>query len=106
LLEPRGAIRQRASRLDLGLHVGQLVPDRLEAPDRPPEGVALLRIRRGDVERRLGDAYRLRGDPDAPSVQRRQGDAHPATWPAEPDPEPASVSAKATNSGPCASGGT
>src|SRR3954454_6894430 len=42
LLEPRGAVGERAGGLDLGLHVGELVLDRLEAADRPAERVALL----------------------------------------------------------------
>src|SRR3954471_2582555 len=38
LLEARRTPDQRARRLDLGLHVGQLVLDRLEAGDRAAEG--------------------------------------------------------------------
>src|SRR3954452_22669272 len=45
LLQARGAPDERARRLDLGLHVGELLLDRLEAADRPPEGVALLGVR-------------------------------------------------------------
>src|SRR6058998_3570681 len=77
LLEASRAVGQRAGRLDLGLHVGELVGDRLEAGDRPAERGALAGVARGDVERRLGDADRLRGDADPPAVERGQRDAHP-----------------------------
>src|SRR4051794_32115456 len=42
VLQARRAPDQRARRLDLRLHVGELVLDRLEAPDRAAERVALL----------------------------------------------------------------
>src|SRR3954453_17343109 len=44
LLQARGAPDERARRLDLGLHVGELLLDRLEAADRPAERVAGLRV--------------------------------------------------------------
>src|SRR5262249_46395191 len=44
LLQPRRAPRQGARRLDLGLHVGELLLDRSEPPDRAAERVALLGI--------------------------------------------------------------
>src|SRR6476659_2374957 len=72
LLQARGAVAQRAGGLDVGLQVGELVGDRLEARDRAAEGAALLRVVRGDVERGLRDADRLGGDADAPAVERRQ----------------------------------
>src|SRR3954466_2928743 len=60
-----GAQHERARRPDLGLHVGELVADRLEARDRPAERGALPGVVGGDVERRLGDPDRLRRDADA-----------------------------------------
>src|SRR4051794_13301622 len=84
VLQPRGAPREGARRLDLGLHVGELVLDRLEAADRAAERVALAGVRRREVERRLRDADGLRRDPDAPAVERRQRDAHPGARGAEP----------------------
>src|SRR6476620_5163352 len=42
LLQARGAPDQRAGRLDLGLHVGELLLGGLEAAERPAERVALL----------------------------------------------------------------
>src|SRR3954451_1731192 len=83
VLQARGAVGQRAGGLDLGLHVGELVGDRLEARDRAAEGAALLGVAGGDVERGLRDADRLRGDPDAPAVERRQRDAHAGAGRAE-----------------------
>src|SRR3954447_8502780 len=77
LLEPRRAPDQRARRLDLGLHVGQLVLDRLKAGDRPAEGRPLARVAGRQLQGGLRDADRLRGDPDAPRVERGQRDAHP-----------------------------
>src|SRR4051794_722773 len=62
LLQAGGAVGQRAGALDLGLHVGELVRDRLEARDRAAEGAALLRVVGRYVERGLRDADRLRGD--------------------------------------------
>src|SRR3954452_19993530 len=55
LLQARGAPDERARRLDLGLHVGELVLNRLEAGDRAAEGVALGGVVGGELERRLGD---------------------------------------------------
>src|SRR4051794_37149137 len=83
LLQPRGAVRQRARRLDLGLHVGELVRDRLETRDRAAEGVALRGVRAREVERGLGDADRLRGDADPAAVERRERDPHAAPLRAE-----------------------
>src|SRR5438093_1281856 len=74
------AANERAGGLDLGLHVSELVADRLKAGDRTAEGGALLGVARRDVERRLRDAHGLRGDPDAPAVERRQRDPHAAAW--------------------------
>ena len=79
LLEPRGAVREQARGVDLGRHVGELPLDRLEVADPAPELLALLRVRARDVERGLRDAERLRGDPDAPAVERRHRDAEAAT---------------------------
>src|SRR5262249_37256482 len=69
LLQPRGAVRQEPGGVDLRRHVGELLLDRLELRDRLPEGVPLLRVRARDVVRRLRDAERLRGDPDAAAVE-------------------------------------
>src|SRR6478672_11132106 len=71
---------QRARRFDLRLHLGEPVADRLEAADRAPERRALLGVARRHVERRLGDADRLRGDPDPAAVERRERDAHAGAW--------------------------
>jgi hypothetical protein len=42
--------------LDLGRHLGQLEQDRLVLGDRPSEGVPLLRVGDGQLERAEGDA--------------------------------------------------
>src|SRR4051795_4017664 len=55
LLQARRAPDERARGLDLGLHVGELLLDRLERADRTAERLALLGVRGRDVERRLGD---------------------------------------------------
>src|SRR6185312_10924018 len=64
LLQPRRAPDECTRRLDLGLHVGELLLDRAEAADRAPERVALLGVGGRDVERGLRDPDRLRGDAD------------------------------------------
>src|SRR6185437_13377003 len=68
LLQPRRAMDEQAGRVDLRRHVRELVLDRLELGDRPPERVPLLRVLTRDVVRRLGDPDRLRGDPDPAAV--------------------------------------
>src|SRR5436305_2284924 len=68
LLEARSAVSEGPGGLDLGLHLGKLVLDRLEAPDRSPEGAPLPRIADREVERRLRDARGLGSDADAPAV--------------------------------------
>src|SRR4051812_13124686 len=83
LLQARRAPDERAGGLDLGLHVGELLLDRLEAADRPAERVAVLRVGGRDVERGLRDADRLRGDADPPGVERAQRDPHPGARLAE-----------------------
>src|SRR3954452_24872989 len=76
LFEAGGAPDQGAGGLDLGLHVGQLVLDRLEAGDRATERVALLGVTRSELEGGLGDADGLGGDADPAAVERAQRDAH------------------------------
>ena len=58
--QPRSAIRQKAGRVDLHRHVGQLERHRLVLDDRPSEGLPLLRVVSGELERGPGDAHRLR----------------------------------------------
>src|SRR4051812_48340985 len=84
LLQPRRPPDQGAGRLDLGLHVRELLLDRLERADRTAERLALPGVRRRDVERGLRDPDRLRRDADAPGVERAQRDPHPGARLAEP----------------------
>ena len=47
-----------AAGLDLRRHLGQLVPDRLEAADRPAEGLALLHVLERELDHGLHAAHR------------------------------------------------
>ena len=78
LLEPRGPIREQTCGVDLGSHVGELPLNRLEVTDPAPELLALLRVGARHIERGLRDPQGLRGDADAPAVERRHRYAEPA----------------------------
>src|SRR5919109_5325225 len=71
LLAPGGAIREQTRGVDLRRHVRELPLDRLELCDALPELTPLERVVAGEVVGGLGEAYRLRADPDAASVERR-----------------------------------
>src|SRR3954466_2171012 len=51
---PGGRVDHLPRRLDLRRHLGELVADDLELPDRPPERLALLRVAQRLVEHALG----------------------------------------------------
>ena len=57
---PGGAPHQRARRLDLGLHVGEHVGDRLEGADRPAELLAVLGVLHGEIDDGLRRAAHCR----------------------------------------------
>src|SRR5581483_11324619 len=54
VVHPRCPLDEQPRRVDLGLHVGEGVGDRLELADRAPERVPLLGVRQRLVDRRLG----------------------------------------------------
>ena len=56
--EAQRVVGHRLADLDLDRHLGDLVPDRLEAADRPPERLALLGVFDGDLEQALHPADR------------------------------------------------
>src|SRR5829696_4482641 len=62
---PRGRVDELPRRLDLRRHLGELVPDHLEAADRAPERLPLHRVLQRPVERLLrgGDAARRADHP-------------------------------------------
>src|SRR6476646_6102382 len=70
VLHPRRLAGQQARRLDLGRHVGELELDRLVLGDRLAEGLALLAVAEGQLERPLGDADAAGGDVDAADLER------------------------------------
>ncbi len=70
VLHPRRLAGQQAGRLDLGRHVGELELDRLVLGDRLAEGLALLAVAEGQLERALGDADAAGGDVDAADLER------------------------------------
>src|SRR5262249_36809884 len=78
LLEPRRAIDEEASGVDLRRHVRELPLDRLEVADAVPELLALDGVRAGDVVCRLSDPERLCGDADPSAVECRHRDPEAA----------------------------
>jgi hypothetical protein len=56
--QAQGVVGERPRRLDLRRHLGELVADRLEAADRPPERLALLRVVERHLEHPLHPPYR------------------------------------------------
>ena len=59
---PARVVEQGASVVELSQDLGERVLDRLVGADRAPEGVALLRVGNGDVERRFDAADGLSGE--------------------------------------------
>ncbi len=70
-------MRELARGGDLGRHVRELEPDRLEVGDPAAELLALERVVARRVERRLRDTDCLGRDPDAPAVEGRHRDDEP-----------------------------
>src|SRR5829696_1032338 len=70
VLEPRRLEGEQARGLDLGRHVGQLELDRLVLGDLPAEGLALLRVAQGQLERALCDTDAPCGDVDPAHLER------------------------------------
>src|SRR3954452_6062842 len=70
VLHPRGADRQQAGGVDLGGHVGELELDRLVLGDRAAEGLALLWVAQGALERALGGGGGPGADVHAADLQR------------------------------------
>jgi hypothetical protein len=58
---PGGGVGELAAGLDLGRHLRELVPDRLEPADRAAEGVALRGVAERAVEQVLGARHRAGG---------------------------------------------
>src|SRR5215217_7165860 len=70
VLHTRGLQREQPGGLDLRGHVGELELDRLVLSDRLSEGLALLRVTQGELERALGDAHSARGHVHAADLER------------------------------------
>ena len=75
VLHPRRVVRQPARGLNLHLHVRDHPLNRLELRERFPKRLALLRVLDGFFERALRHPHPLRGNADAPAVERAQRDA-------------------------------
>src|SRR5439155_21252365 len=72
VLQPRGAVDELPSRLDLDGHVGELELHGLEPGDRLAELAALMRVRIGEVVCALREADAHRGDGDPAAVEDLQ----------------------------------
>src|SRR5215210_3774141 len=70
VLHPGRLQREQARRLDLRRHVGELELDRLVLGDRLAEGLALLRVAQGQLERALGDPDAAGRDVDPAHLER------------------------------------
>ena len=71
---PGRAPHQRPRRLDLGLHVGEHVRDRLEGADRAAELLALLGVVHGEVDDAARAAAVAGGGDDALDLQAGEHD--------------------------------
>src|SRR5579875_704825 len=69
LKAPGGGVDHLTGALDLGRHLGELVPDDLEAADRASEGGALLGVAQGPIEHVLGGGHRAGGADQALALQ-------------------------------------
>src|SRR6202008_4914071 len=69
---PRRATREQSRRVNFRGHVRQHELDRLKIRDGMSKRLPLLRVGKRGFERALRDAGRLRSDPDAPAVERRE----------------------------------
>src|SRR5687768_13061397 len=65
-----GGVQERPRRGDARRHVGELELDRLVIANRLAELPSLSRVLAGQLQRRAGDAERLRRDAEPPVVQR------------------------------------
>ena len=65
---------QQARRVNLRGHVGEHELDGLKIGDGMAEGLALLRVGQRRFERALRDPGGLRGDADAPAIERGERD--------------------------------
>src|SRR5260221_968439 len=70
VLHPRRFAGDETGRLDLGRHVGELELNRLVLGDRLAEGLALLAVAEGQLQRPLSDADAARGDVDPANLER------------------------------------
>ena len=80
LLGPGRLQNEQARSLDAGLHISELVLDRLEAADGLAERLALTRILEGGLVGRLGDTQGLGRDTDAAGIQNGHRDLEAFTF--------------------------
>src|SRR6266498_5076888 len=67
---PGAVVGVGAGELGRDIDVGELVLDRLERSDRPPEGIALGRVGSRHIEAGLRAAYLLERDEDGSAVEQ------------------------------------
>ena len=84
VLQPRRVMRQSARRLDFRLHVRDHPLNRLKLREIFPERFALLRVLDRFLQRALRQSHGLRGNADAPAVQRAQRNFQPLPFFAQP----------------------
>ena len=77
VLQPRRIMRQAARGLDLRLHIRNHPLNGLKLANVFAKGLALLRVLDGFFQRPLREADSLRGDPDAPAIQRAESNLQP-----------------------------
>ena len=77
---PQGAPDEGTRCLYLGRHVGEHERDRLVLDQRATELLALLGVLQGELERRPGDAQRLRAHDRPRKLERLQGDRGPRAF--------------------------
>src|SRR5258708_1624060 len=70
VLHPRRFAGDETGRLDLGRHVGELELNRLVLGDRLAEGLALLAVAEGQLQRSLRDSDAASGDVDPAELER------------------------------------
>src|SRR5882724_1845395 len=75
---------QAAGGFDFGLHVGEHPLNGLKFADGFAEGFALLGVFHGLFERALRQSHSLRGDTDAPAIERAESNLQALTFGTEP----------------------
>src|ERR1044072_9028313 len=94
VLEPRGALDERARGRDAAIHLGELELDGLEPGDRRTPRLALLRVARGLVEGPGHHPEPLRGHAHAAGIEARERDLEALPLGAQPLRHPESCAAE------------